>query len=94
MCRDNRAGFYNDSPAFDLLSFRHDEAALFRRRRERDAFSGFACELELLNGVGPVRDGRSRHNPNGFKVLFAKENGEWKMTNQSPTFDSMKPPAK
>jgi len=28
--------------------------------------------------------------PNGIQIIFVKENGEWKMTDESPTFDSVK----
>ena len=45
---------------------------------------------EVITGdraVGKIVNGSI---PNGFTVVFVKENGEWKMTNQSPTFDAAK----
>lgn len=49
---------------------------------------------EAITGDRAVAEIVSSAYPNGFKVLFVKENGEWKMTNKSPTFDEMKQSAK
>ncbi len=46
---------------------------------------------EVITGDKAVAEIVSNIYPNGFKVVYVKENGEWKMTNQSPTFDNVKP---
>lgn len=50
-----------------------------------------SAKNEVITGEKAVADIVSSIYPNGFKVVFVKENGEWKMTNQSPTFDAVKP---
>lgn len=50
-----------------------------------------SAKNEIITGDKGVADIVSSIYPNGFKVVFVKENGEWKMTNQSPTFDNVKP---
>lgn len=50
------------------------------------------CEVrnEQIQGDTAVAEIRAEGYPNGIKVKFIKENGEWKMTNQSPAFDDVK----
>ena len=52
-----------------------------------------ACSVknEVITGDKAVGELVAGAYPNGFKIVFVKENGEWKMTNQSPTFDAVKP---
>jgi len=50
-----------------------------------------SAKNEVITGDKAVADIVSSIYPNGFKVVFVKENGEWKMTNQSPTLDNVKP---
>lgn len=33
---------------------------------------------------------RNQNMPNGVEIVFVNENGEWKITNKSPEFDSVK----
>ncbi len=50
------------------------------------------CEVrnEKINGDTAVAEIRAAPYPNGNKVLFVKENGEWKLTNRDPDFDAKK----
>lgn len=50
-----------------------------------------SAKNEVITGDKAVAEIVSSIYPNGAKVAFVKENGEWKMTNQSPTFDAVKP---
>lgn len=45
---------------------------------------------EQITGDQAVAEVRGDSYPNGIKMLFVKENGEWKLTNRSPAIDSMK----
>lgn len=50
------------------------------------------CEVrnEQIQGDTAIAEVRAEGYPNGIKVKFIKENGEWKMTNQSPEFTRVK----
>ena len=62
---------------------------------EDDAVSGKLCEVrnEQITGDKAVAEIRADSYPNGIKIEFVKENGEWKMTNKSPALDAVKPTA-
>ncbi len=45
---------------------------------------------EVITGDKAVAEIKADWCPNGIKVVFVKENGEWKMTNKSPDIDGMK----
>jgi len=51
------------------------------------------CEVrnEQINGDQAVAEIRGDTYPNGIKIIFVKENGEWKLTTRSPAIESMKP---
>ncbi|HEV7699239.1 MAG TPA: nuclear transport factor 2 family protein [Pyrinomonadaceae bacterium] len=53
---------------------------------------GKTCEVrnEVITGDSAVAEIRAESYPNGIKVVFVKEGGEWKITNRSPALDSMK----
>ncbi len=59
---------------------------------EDDKVSGKLCEVrnEVITGDSAVAEIRADAYPNGIKIVFVKENGEWKMTNKSPAIDSVK----
>lgn len=46
----------------------------------------FEVRNEQINGDVAIAEMRGGAYPNGIKVKFVKENGEWKMTNESPEF--------
>lgn len=60
---------------------------------EADKVSGTPCEVinEEITGDNAVAKIISNAYPNGIKIVFVKENGEWKMTNKSPALDPAKP---
>ncbi len=43
-----------------------------------------ATRNEQINGNTAVAEMTSESYPNGIKIKFIKENGDWKMTNESP----------
>ncbi|MEQ1606571.1 MAG: hypothetical protein ABL999_17055 [Pyrinomonadaceae bacterium] len=59
---------------------------------EDDAITGNICEArnEVITGDKAVAEIRADKFPNGIKIEFVKENGEWKMTNKSPEVDAVK----
>jgi len=60
---------------------------------EDDAVTGNICEVrnEVITGDKAVAEIRADKFPNGIKIEFIKENGEWKLTTRSPTLDAVKP---
>lgn len=59
---------------------------------EADQISNKLCEVrnEKIEGDTAIAEVKTEGAPNGFKAKFVKENGEWKLTNESPEFDSIK----
>jgi hypothetical protein len=54
-----------------------------------DKVSGNPCEVtnEKIEGDKAQALIRSNKYPNGIEIVFVKENGEWKMTNESPALN-------
>ncbi len=50
----------------------------------------FETRNEQIQGDSAVAEMRGGSYPNGIKIKFVRENGEWKMTNESPEFQSVK----
>ncbi|MCA1622996.1 MAG: nuclear transport factor 2 family protein [Acidobacteria bacterium] len=50
------------------------------------------CEVrnEKIEGEKAIAEVRTETYPNGVKMYFVKENGGWKMTNESPEFQSVR----
>ena len=46
----------------------------------------FEVRNEQINGDVAIAEMRGGAYPNGIKIKFVKENGEWKMTTESPEF--------
>ena len=67
--------------------------SLVKFLEDDDPAGNCSVKNEVITGDKAVAEIVSKNYPNGFKVVFIKENGEWKMTTQSPTFDAMKPGA-
>ena len=59
---------------------------------ETDRVSNKLCEVrnEEIKGDVAVAEVKTEGAPNGFKVKFVKENGEWQLTNESPDFENVK----
>ena len=53
---------------------------------------GDNCEVrnEKIQSERAIAEVRTETYPNGVKMYFVKENGEWKMTNESPEIQSVK----
>ena len=51
------------------------------------------CEIynERITGDRAVATIKTVSYPNSVDIVFVKENGEWKLTTDSPTFQSVKP---
>lgn len=58
---------------------------------EDDKVSGTPCEAKNEEIKGDTATARIISNiyPKGLKVVFVKENGEWKLTNKVPDIDSV-----
>jgi uncharacterized protein YceK len=50
----------------------------------------FEVRNEQIQGDTAIAEIKGGAYPNGIKIKFVKENGEWKMTNESPAFDDVK----
>lgn len=59
---------------------------------EADQVSNKLCEVrnEKIEGEVAVAEVKTEGAPNGFKVKFVRENGEWKLTNEFPDFKQVK----
>lgn len=59
---------------------------------EDDAVTGNICEIrnETITGDKGVAEIKTDTMPNGIKIEFVQENGEWKMTNRSPSVEGVK----
>jgi hypothetical protein len=53
---------------------------------EADQVSNKLCEVrnEKIEGDTGIAEIKTEGAPNGFKIKFVKENGEWKLTTESP----------
>lgn len=50
----------------------------------------FEVRNEQVQGDTAIAEIKGGAYPNGIKIKFIKENGEWKITNESPDFDKIK----
>lgn len=50
----------------------------------------FEVRNEQIQGETAIAEIKGGAYPNGIKIKFIKENGEWKMTNESPAFDDVR----
>ncbi len=57
-----------------------------------DKIAGKTCEAsnETITGDRAVVTFKADKYPTGIKLVFVKENGEWKLTNEMPDFDAVK----
>lgn len=69
-----------------------DKVKTLREYLDVEQGAGKICEVrnETITGDRAVAEIRGDSYPNGIKIVFLKENGEWKLTNQSPDIDSVK----
>ena len=59
---------------------------------EIDQVSNKLCEIrnEKIEGDKAVAEVKTEGMPNGVKIVFVKENGEWKLTTEIPDFEAVK----
>jgi hypothetical protein len=50
----------------------------------------FEVRNEQVTSDTAIAEMRGGSYPNGIKIKFVRENGEWKLTNESPETDSVK----
>jgi len=57
-----------------------------------DRVSNKLCEIrnERIEGDAGVAEVKTEGSPNGIKIKFIKENGDWKLTNEFPDFEKFK----
>jgi hypothetical protein len=57
-----------------------------------DRVSNKLCEIrnETIQGDAAIAEVKTEGAPNGFKMKFVRENGEWKLTNEFPDFSEVK----
>ncbi len=57
-----------------------------------DKITGKMCDAsnEQITGDRAVVTFKADKYPTGIKLVFVKENGEWKLTNEMPDFDAVK----
>jgi hypothetical protein len=68
------------------------KASLIEFLSEIDKVSNALCEVrnEKIEGDTAVAEVRTESYPNGIKIKFVREGGDWKMTNESPNFEEVK----
>ncbi|MEO7672513.1 MAG: hypothetical protein ABIU09_00370 [Pyrinomonadaceae bacterium] len=64
----------------------------FGKFLEDDGVTNELCEVrnEQITGETAIAEIRTTGYPNGIKIIFVRENGEWKLTNRDPNFDAKK----
>lgn len=60
---------------------------------ETDQTSECSVRNEKIEGDRGIAEVKTKGAPNGFKIVFIKENGEWKLTNEIPEIPKSNPPA-
>lgn len=82
--------------AATLKSFEEDMKAenekSLSKHLEADQVSNKLCEIrnEKIEGDAAIAEVKNEGAPNGYKVKFVKENGEWKLTTDFPDFNAVK----
>lgn len=74
----------------DMKDERQTSLAAFITDLEPVPDKPFEVRNEQINGDTAIAEIRGGSYPNGIKIKFIKENGEWKMTNESPEIQSVK----
>ena len=74
----------------DMKDEKQTSLAAFITELEPVPDKPFEVRNEQINGDTAIAEMRGGSYPNGIKIKFIKENGEWKMTNESPEVQSVK----
>jgi len=87
-----RKVYSSDTIKYFEGQMKEEKAKSLLKFLEDDKVSGKLCEVrnEAITGDSAVAEIRADAYPNGIKIVFVKEGGEWKMTNKSPALDSVK----
>ena len=87
-----RKVYSSDTIKYFEGEMKRDKVATLVKYLEADDVSGKICEVrnEQITGDMATAEIRADSYPNGIKVIFVKENGEWKLTNRNPTLDAAK----
>ena len=84
--------YSSDTIKFFEEQMKLDKVKTLREYLDVDQATGKICEVrnEVITGDSAVAEIRADSYPNGIKIVFVKENGEWKLTNKSPAIDAVK----
>ncbi len=84
--------YSSDTIQFFEKQMKEEKIKTLLKYLEDEKFSGKVCEVrnETIVGDKAMAEIRSDSYPNGIKIEFVKENGEWKMTNKSPALEMKK----
>jgi predicted lipid-binding transport protein (Tim44 family) len=76
--------------AFDK-EMKADKVTSLLKFLEDDRITGKPCEVrnEEIKGDTAVAEFKASKYPNGIKIVFVKEDGEWKWTTRSPSIDAV-----
>jgi len=74
----------------DMKSEKKKSLAEYLTESEPAPDTPFTVRNEQIQGEAATAEMRGGSYPNGIKIKFVKENGEWKMTNESPEIQSVK----
>lgn len=74
----------------DMKDEKQTSLAAFITELEPVPDKPFEVRNEQIQGDTAIAEMRGGSYPNGIKIKFVKENGEWKMTNESPEIQSVK----
>jgi hypothetical protein len=93
--KNDEAGLRKVYSADTLKQFedemKEEKAKSLLKLLSADKVSGTPCEArnEKITGDTATATIVSNKYPNGLPVVFVKENGEWKLTNRSPSLDAV-----
>ena len=87
-----RKSYSQDTLKFFEANMKLEKIKSLMKYLEEDKVSGSLCEVvnEKVEGERAVARVRTEKYPNGIRVVFVKEGGEWKMTTQSPDLNLKK----
>ena len=74
----------------DMKSEKKTSLSAFITEIEPVPDRSFEVRNEQIQGDTAVAEMRGGSYPNGIKIKFVRENGEWKMTNESPEIQSVR----
>jgi len=87
-----RKVYSSDTIRYFEEQMRADKVKSLLKFLEDEKVSDQLCEVrnEQITGDSAIAEIRYDSVPNGIKIIFVKENGEWKLTNRYPALDSVK----